>query len=327
MASNTKDLIQRAVSKYNYERISTPWYFPCLGMGMASSLQLGTTRYMNQLISFKRCINFERFNAPGIFEVQLFKIIYPVLFPMILDQKEVIVVDPKNLVYQYLIQKAVSKCNYERISTPCYFPCLCIRRTSSFFIQETSCINQLISFERTNIIWITGRFRITTVKDSRPSVVSRAFRGEGRHHCHFERPRVSSCRINVPTIWFRWQFGSESNFEVQLCENTRSALFPMLFDENDVIVGIPKDLVYQVVDRKLIQRADLKYNHERILAPRYFRCFSFRIVSSLWLRPGVPRFRTDLIQRAILKHNYEGFSTPCYFLCFWMRMMPSLSFR
>jgi hypothetical protein len=101
--------------------------------------------------------------------------------------------------------------------------------------------------------------------------------------------RVSSCRINVPTIWFRGQFGSEGNFEVQLCENTPSALFPsalfpMLFDENDVIVGIPKDLVYQVVDRKLIQRADLKYNQERILAPCYFPCFSFRILSSLWFR-------------------------------------------
>jgi hypothetical protein len=44
--------------------------------------------------------NDERFDSPRNFEVQLRRILHPVLFDMILDEMDTIIVDPKNLVYQ-----------------------------------------------------------------------------------------------------------------------------------------------------------------------------------------------------------------------------------
>jgi hypothetical protein len=53
-------------------------------------------------LSFRnaKCINFERFSSDGNVEVRICIILDPVLFPMFLDGKDVIIVIPTDLVYQ-----------------------------------------------------------------------------------------------------------------------------------------------------------------------------------------------------------------------------------
>jgi hypothetical protein len=65
---------------------------------------------------------------------------------MLLDEKGVIIVIPKDPVYQsvrtlkYLIQRAISNYNYEKFSTPSYVPCFFMRMVSSLSIRKTRCI-------------------------------------------------------------------------------------------------------------------------------------------------------------------------------------------
>ena len=160
---HSNDLIQRAISKCNCEEFSTSFYFRCIWTRRKSSLSIRKTRCTNP---FERRTDIARtikriFDSPGNFEVQLWNNLHLVLFPILLDQKDVIIVDLKNPVYQYLIQKAVSKYNYERISTPCYLPCFGMGMVSSLLIRKTRCIN----FERFDS---EGSFGVRLWKDFGP---------------------------------------------------------------------------------------------------------------------------------------------------------------
>ena len=106
------------------------------------------------------CSEFERFDAEGRFEVQ---ILDGVLFPMLFDENDAIVVTLKYPLYQIVWTK--------------------------WYVRT---------------IWITGQFRSTTMKESRPRVISSAFQSEVYHS---ERPRVS-IRSNVQLISY-----SSSNLE------------------------------------------------------------------------------------------------------------------
>jgi hypothetical protein len=46
------------------------------------------------------CSNDKQFDSPRNFKVQLCRILHPVLFEMILDEMDTIIVDPKTPVYQ-----------------------------------------------------------------------------------------------------------------------------------------------------------------------------------------------------------------------------------
>jgi hypothetical protein len=69
-----------------------------------------------------------------------------VLFPILLDEKHLIIVIPKDLVYQsldivrtneyYLIHPEISKNICERISTPCHSPCFSMRLMAIVVIFE-----------------------------------------------------------------------------------------------------------------------------------------------------------------------------------------------
>jgi hypothetical protein len=65
---------------------------------------------------------------------------------MLLDGKDVIIVISKDLVSQAvertndLIQRAISKCNYKRFSTPCYFQCFSMRMMSLFCYYRRPCV-------------------------------------------------------------------------------------------------------------------------------------------------------------------------------------------
>ena len=195
---------------------------------------------------------------------------------------------------------------------------------------------------RSNVerIWFTGQFRSRTMKDSRPRVISQNFLSESYHHCDSESLDVPSCRTMDHR---RWQKNdSKGDFEVQQCRILNLVFFHMLFDENLVIIVSPTSLLYQGfdVDQKLIQRAILKYNHERILAPSSFPCVPPRTTLSLifrntwfWDSEGdfevlyctlmkdlcIKAFSNDLIQRAILKYSYERMLASGSFPCFSMR--------
>ena len=88
-------------------------------------------------------------------------------------------------------------------------------------------------------------------------VISHAFRWECCHYCESDIPGVSR-------IWCRPKIASEINFEVctPMKEYARPILFPMLSPENEVIIDIPKYLVYQAYQRFEIQRMISKFKYE-----------------------------------------------------------------
>jgi hypothetical protein len=61
------------------------------------------------------------------------------------------------------------------------------------------------------------------------------------------------------------RFDSSGDFEVQLWQNLEAVLFPMLLDEKDAIIVIPKDPAYQFFWIDLIQRANTESTISSIL--------------------------------------------------------------
>jgi hypothetical protein len=181
---------------------------------------------------------------------------------MLLDVNGVIIVDPKNPVYQFRTTwfRGQFRSTTIKGSRPCDLPCFWVRRTSelgNFKLWWCRILDPvwfaMLLDENDVIIIIPTDLVYNNDNNSTPRVISHAFGWEGRHHCHSERPRVSICS-NIPfirTIWFIGQIQSSS------------------------MNGSTKDLTH----------------------------------------------------RAIFKYNYRRFSTTCYFSCFWIRSTSSFSIR